>query len=191
MSARAPFRWSQLESSDDYRGFLNNLRASGCPENIVRAIALQDVQAAFAFQRRALHLAETETGPWSHQAELALANHLLGYPAAPAPGAARSPTLEGTARRQPPAKAPELPLVLQPVEEQEFPLTEEERRAVEHLQQRFLDELGGTNQDPADPAYLQRWQKAEREANDALRGVLGGQKYFLRSAQAAAAAVAQ
>jgi hypothetical protein len=181
----APFRWSQLESSDDYRVFLTNLRAIGCPENIVRAIALEDVQEVFAFKRRALHLTETETGPWSHPAELALANRLLGYPAAPATVAAQSPAPESVPRLPPPQRAPEMPLVLAPVDEQKLPLTDEQKQVMAQLQQRFLDEIGGPDQDPNDPAYLQRWQKAQTEVNDTLRGLLGSKFFVQLQVQAA------
>lgn len=44
-----PFDWSRIESSD-YRQDVANLRAMGCPEEIVREMLVADVQRHFAAQ---------------------------------------------------------------------------------------------------------------------------------------------
>lgn len=47
---RPHFDWQQVESSD-YRTYIKNLRAIGCPEQTVRDIVLADVTQAFAAKR--------------------------------------------------------------------------------------------------------------------------------------------
>jgi len=44
------FRWSEIES-DDYRKYIANLRAVGCPENTIKDIILTDVMKLFAARR--------------------------------------------------------------------------------------------------------------------------------------------
>jgi hypothetical protein len=48
-----PFRWAQVESSD-YRVYLANLRALGCPEQTVRDIIIADVNDLFNGRVKAL-----------------------------------------------------------------------------------------------------------------------------------------
>ncbi len=50
------FRWSQLEATNDYRHYVSNLRASGCPEATVQDIVRGDAKRAFAFKRHQLGL---------------------------------------------------------------------------------------------------------------------------------------
>jgi hypothetical protein len=51
-----------------------------------------------------------------------------------------------------------------------------ELAVMDELRQEFRDELG-TNQDPADPAYRQRWQAAQRKSDEMLEGLLGSEFY--------------
>jgi hypothetical protein len=186
-----PFRWSQLESTNDYKVYVANLRAVGCPEKIIRAIVQMDVGGAFDFKRAQLHLDGSETGPWSQQAETELVASLLGeQPAAaePAPAQAARQNPRPWPGRQPPLS---LPLVLQPVDETALQLTDAQKQVIGQLQQQFSDEIGGTNQDPNDPAYLARWQAAQPRIDAALRGLLGTKffvNYRLEAANAANAA---
>lgn len=48
-----PFHWSDIESTD-YRQYIANLRAVGCPEQIIRDIILADVNQLFAARVRAV-----------------------------------------------------------------------------------------------------------------------------------------
>jgi hypothetical protein len=50
LTNRPHFDWQQVESAD-YRTYLNNLRAIGCPEQTVRDIVTADVTQAFAARR--------------------------------------------------------------------------------------------------------------------------------------------
>jgi hypothetical protein len=75
-----PFRWKQLDSRNDYRLFIANLRGAGCPENTVADIVMGNVNRAFAWQRAKLKIDDSRNGPWSQASEIALINELLGKP---------------------------------------------------------------------------------------------------------------
>lgn len=66
-----------------------------------------------------------------------------------------------------------LPLVFQNVNLPKLNLDNQQIQAINDLRQSFVDKIGGLNQDPHDPSYLDRWQKAQPEADDMLRGMLG------------------
>ena len=46
-------------------------------------------------------------------------------------------------------------------------------QSIQDLRQTFLDEIGGPDQDPNDPDYLQRWLKAQNDVDQLLQGMLG------------------
>lgn len=48
-----PFNWQQVES-EDYKTFIANLRAIGCPEETIRDIVIADVDKLFAARERAV-----------------------------------------------------------------------------------------------------------------------------------------
>lgn len=74
----APFRWQQLESRTDYRKYLANLRAVGCPESTIEDIVRGDADRAFTWERQQLALGSSGTGPWSQFREEQLVSSLLG-----------------------------------------------------------------------------------------------------------------
>ena len=76
-----PFRWSQLKSGHDYRRFIANLRASGCPESTIRDIVQGNVSRGFAWERSRLGIDDSTDGPWSKTSEIALVADLLQMPA--------------------------------------------------------------------------------------------------------------
>lgn len=75
-----PFRWSQLKSGHDYRRFIGNLRASGCPESTVRDIVQGNVSRGFAWERSRLGIDDFTDGPWSKASEMAFIADLLQTP---------------------------------------------------------------------------------------------------------------
>jgi len=91
--ASKPFRWSQLESTKDYRIYVANLRAIGCPETTIADIVRGDAERAFSWERSQLALDGSGVGPWSRQAEEQLVASLLGGqpPAAETVALAQSP----------------------------------------------------------------------------------------------------
>lgn len=61
--ARSDFRWSQLES-EDYRTYIERLRAIGCPEQTIRDIIIADVDKLLAPQVSAASLHPRELKYW-------------------------------------------------------------------------------------------------------------------------------
>ncbi|HZI32866.1 MAG TPA: hypothetical protein VFF11_11030 [Candidatus Binatia bacterium] len=197
------FRWRQLESTNDYRRYVANLRASGCPEATIEDIVSGDAGRAFAFERNQLGLDEAGTGPWSRYREQQLVASLLGKGAAdptlavgeatkineaePEQPARQGQPIQSSPAQTLPAKQP-LPVQrsLQPV----YPLAFREvnlaslgsgavqKAAIAQVQQQFVNDIGGPNQNPSDPAYLAKWQSAQVRADDTLRGLLGNQAYM-------------
>lgn len=189
----APFRWSQLESKD-YHDYVKNLRAIRCPEPTVRAIVVADVRAAFESRVRALEqkLADLNNGSWQTQLshykdEAELKAELERLPDEEAAevadmlGLAPSRTTTEVARDNRPVRQAQpisAPLVFQLADVSTLHLSDEEEQTVENIRQSFLEDIGGTNQDPADPAYQARWQKAQPAADSQLKAMLGVNGYL-------------
>jgi hypothetical protein len=76
------------------------------------------------------------------------------------------------------------PLVFQTVDPQAFKISPEQQAILDRLQQNFLDQIGGANQDPNDPQYLARWKEAQPLINEQLKAQLG-QDFFLKYQTAA------
>jgi len=63
--------------------------------------------------------------------------------------------------------------VFQEVDLSQLNLNTDQLQAIEDLRQRFLDEIGGLNQDPKDAGYRERWDKSQQQIDDDLRGMIG------------------
>lgn len=74
-----------------------------------------------------------------------------------------------------------MPLVFQEFDRQMWNLTDEQAAAIEQLRNQFVEDVGGINQDPTDPGYLEKWQKAQPAADALLWFKLG--KDFFQQAQ--------
>ncbi len=57
ISSTPPFYWSQIESAD-YRHYIANLRAVGCPEQVVRDLIMADLNQVFASRFAAIYKPE-------------------------------------------------------------------------------------------------------------------------------------
>lgn len=209
----APFNWKQLYAPD-YRDYVRNLRAVGCPEATVRAIVAADVYAAYSVRANEIEkeLSDFENSSWTNQiaafreetamkdelrgmpdAEAAEIADLLGLKPAPVQVAAAAETAAQPSRRvhvSPHITPVSQPLVLQDVDLSALNLTEDQKQAIANLRQNFLQQIGGANQDPNDPAYLARWQQAQPAADDLLKAYLGGDAYTEYGVLAAQKAVA-
>ena len=75
-------------------------------------------------------------------------------------------------RQEPPATI-SLPLVFHEVDPSVLTLNPQQAQVVNDLRQKFIAEVGGPNQDPNDPAYSQRWQASQPQADLDLRGMIG------------------
>jgi hypothetical protein len=183
-----PFRWSQLEATNDYRSYVANLRAVGCPEPTIRAIVTADFAAAISFEKHHLELAGKSTSQFSPETTKQAVASVLGETAGSshAEETATPATAITTAHTQlssvRPAGQPvfhaSYPVVFQNAALNDSSLMENQKAAVRQLQQQFVDAIGSANQDPADPVYTARWQTAQQDADDALRAQLGNQAYL-------------
>jgi hypothetical protein len=75
--------------------------------------------------------------------------------------------------RQAPPAAISLPLVFQDIDPSVLSLNAQQAQVVDDLRQKFIEAVGGPNQDPSDPAYSQRWQASQPQADLDLRGMIG------------------
>jgi hypothetical protein len=159
----APFRWSQLMSTNGYRTFVANLRAAGCPKSTVEDIVRGDTERAFSWERRRLGIDGNQPGYWSSQVQTQMVAYFLGQAPLPITDAAGDIQPAGAAT----------PLVLQNVDLSTFKLNDAETQAIANIREDFLNNIGGANQDASDPAYLARWQKAQFQADTTLHSILG------------------
>jgi len=136
-----PFRWSQLEPTNDYEAYVANLRASGCPEATVEDIVRGDAQRAFSAMRRQLRVSALDAGPWSALSQLQTVAGLLGRtpPAAAFPGSATPVPSALAAFLQ---NADFTPIGLDARQQEEFA----------GLRQALLDQISRPSPPPAHPA---------------------------------------
>jgi len=180
------FHWSQIESAD-YRTYVANLRGVGCPEQTIRDIIVADVKALYASRRQPLEqqlatsngtsgmAAQRELQELSKQEAPMIAALLAPPPSAASPGTRleSGAPVSGFLRQASP-NVVSLPLAFQEVAPSpELKLNSEQTRIVNDLRERFIAEVGGPNQDPSDPAYLERWQATQPAVDLDLRGMLG------------------
>ena len=202
-----PFRWSQL-AANDYYVFVKNLRAIGCPELTLRAIVTADADALYEKYRHELEqkLSNLDHGSLSGQLaslkaeqtikaqlqqlpsqETLLIANLLGLQPAPdqMTAAASAPAAQDQGGQSKEEKPVTMPFVFLNVDPAALNLNEEQVQAIADLRQNFVEQIGGTNQNPDDPAYLARWRQAEPLADNMLRLTLGNDGYmkFTLSAQ--------
>ena len=77
------------------------------------------------------------------------------------------------AARQAPSAAISLPLVFHEIDPSVVNLNAQQTQVVNDLRQQFIQDVGGPNQDPNDPAYSQRWLASQPQADLDLCGMLG------------------
>jgi hypothetical protein len=176
-----PFRWSQLESAA-YPAYIANLRAIGCPEQTLRDIITADVGSLYAQKRRELGMRNdpATVGHWSRQEEAEVINTLLGTAQSDltlqANADAASPPQDRENSEIGPVKA-SLPLAFANVDTNTLELGETQQAVIDAMRRRFVDEIGGTDQDPNDPQYAERWQQAQPEIDARLKVMLGYETY--------------
>ncbi len=178
----APFRWSQLESTN-YGTYIANLRSIDCPEQTIADIITADVRALYSGKRRELQEryrtngAQTPEAEWGLQClrndEASLLWALLAAPVTPDTG--------GSSETGVPARVADalvsVPLVWRQVDLSALGLNASQFQAIADLRERFIGEIGGANQDPNDPAYRERWIKAQPQTDRLLQGVIGLRAY--------------
>ncbi|XHR29298.1 MAG: hypothetical protein ACFUZC_01795 [Chthoniobacteraceae bacterium] len=190
-----PFQWSSLES-EDYSTYIASLRKIGCPEQTIFDIISADLESLYTQRQTELsaqHLnsAELRKALESLRVEkVTLLNELLGRAVAAAATAQPSPLPMSSPQLMPPAEPSgadssqnvagnaSVPLIFQPLKGDELKLTASQSALLEKLRQNFLEEIGGPNQSPNDPRYLEKWQNAAAAADQRVRSLLGSQFYI-------------
>lgn len=193
-----PFRWEQLESSD-YRVYIANLRQVGCPEQTIRDLITAEIEAAYGPRRAQLtNQIASNTNPLmrsviqdeleKHLAELrseesAVIATLLGI------GSSNqiATTPLRPARHKPNSSVVTMPLVMREIDLSSMKLSGGQLEAITELRQSFVDAVGGSNQDSNDPAYRERWLKAQPEIDEMLKAAIGISAYQEIQAQASGA----
>jgi hypothetical protein len=174
-----PFQWKQLESMDNYREYVAKLRAAGCPEPTVEDIVRGDVGRIFSLKRRELNLDGSSAGPWSRQREAIAIAGLLGQAMSPDDLSVQPAPRPASQHDTAPAT---YPLAFENVNLDALGLKPAGKEAVQdaiaQIREQFIERIGGTNQDVSDPAYLERWRKAQPDMDSALRGTLGDQAFL-------------
>jgi hypothetical protein len=186
-----PFHWSQLESTN-YRIYVANLRRIGCPEPTIRDIITADVHTLYApkFQRLESQKTAPATARLGDQLlaqgvetelirlrneEDSVISSALDTQATAGQTVAASVRPQRSFRGRAQDGTVSMPLVFQDVDSTVVKPDSRQREIISDLRAKFQEEIGGPNQDPNDPAYSERWKAAQRNSDDMLAGMLGGQ----------------
>jgi hypothetical protein len=187
------FQWNQLESPD-YRAYIANLRAVGCPKQTIRDIITADVDSLYAARRQRL-AAQVPDGPplvranaqqaldsklnTLYDEEASVLTALLSSPQDPAQQTVADNTVAParTQRDQSQDNAISVPLVFQQLDPAALKLNDAQLNDLAYLRQKFQEDVGGPDQNPNDPAYLKRWQAAQPQNDRMLRAMLGNRVY--------------
>jgi hypothetical protein len=190
-----PFHWRRLESTD-YRTYIANLRGIECPEQTIRDIITADVDAAIFAPRRHQLKQDQKSGLDATLQELnndesALIASLLGTQPAAGDVATDAPPRSRSLRSRMKETPIAMPVAFQDPNLAGLKLNESQLQAIAEMRKSFLDQVGGPNQDTNDPAYRERWQKAQPIINDELEAVLGRAAYQELQFEAQSAALSQ
>jgi hypothetical protein len=171
------FRWSQLESTD-YRQYINNLRAIGCPRQTIRDIITADVHSLYAARGE-------QSGHEPLQAQIRAAkllalraeeNSVLLALLGPQPAGDISESARAT-RAQAQNNNVSIPLAYRPIDFSALNLNEDQLESVQYLRNAFQRELRDPGYDRSSPEYARQWQSAQAQSDLMLRGMLGTKLY--------------
>jgi hypothetical protein len=182
------FRWAEVESSD-YHVYINNLRGIGCPEQTIWDIITADLHALYGVRRQKIETAlaagasgraratlQGELQSLSEEENEALSELFGSEPkiAVQEVNQEDGQPKNDSAERESPVS---MPLAFANVDVSSLNLDESQKQVIGSLRRRFLSEIGGPDQDPNDPAYLERWQKAQPKLDEMMRGMIGINAY--------------
>jgi hypothetical protein len=182
------FNWSQVESTN-YETYVANLRSIGCPQQTIRDILTADIDTAYIPRREQIERGVIGSLAARQQADTQLAQ--LRFEEAWVLSTLLGETT--TAPQSPPNARPMvpaarniravMPLAFVDLDTSTLPLDQQQVAIVDQVRLGFEQELGA--QDPNDPAYRQRWDIAQHNADDRLRGMLGSKVFIQYQRQAA------
>ena len=194
------FHWSQLTAGKDYRLFIANLRAIGCPEATIEEIVRGDTERTFAWERSQLALDGSGDGPWSRQKERQLVASLLALPESAEAGSAAEnsvyvdegerSTTASTASQNAQIGTSRYPLFLQDVNWSALGFSASEQAAIGQVRQQYLTQMSrpdaipgsAAKQDPesanssSNPA-ADNGSPANSDPDEQLQALLGAQGY--------------
>lgn len=166
--------WADLADADT-AAFARNLRAIGCPEETIQRIMTRGARAAYTPPPEIAAAAAPVAPVLSSTAVVPATVQPI---ATPAPYVTAAPYVAPDAVIVAPAGPVPLPVAFQPLP-QDARMTNAQRAQLNALQEQFIQDIGGTNQDPNSPYYLNRWREAQRKCDAAFKAVFG-QGDFMR-----------
>jgi len=92
-------------------------------------------------------------------------------------------TMQTSTLEQAPVPQARLPLVFNQLPPAVAAANPQMANAIQALQQSFVDAIGGPNQNPADPAYYQRWTAAQAKIDAQYRLLVGNQAFLVEQMQ--------
>jgi len=191
-----PFAWSQVEAAD-YPTYISNLRAIHCPEQTIRDIIVADVESLYLHKRQELQAQRPQSGADAgflrealdklRQEQSNLIITLFGLKPESASSIAQDtaqPTADpnsSNASASTAAEPLEIPAVL--ADPAPLNLDEQQQAQMAALRRSFIEAIGGTSQNPDDPGYLHRWQKAQAVFDERFRAIFGQDAYYQQQKQ--------
>ena len=174
---KTEFRWSQVESTD-YRQYVNNLKAIGCPQQTIRDIITADVHSLYVARGEQLDrqpMAAQIRGEKFRalrEEENSVIAALLGFQSE---AQNASENFQSAHAAQPNAQTNNvlIPRAFRPTDLSALNLNEDQLESIQYLRSAFQQELGGSTHDRSSPEYLKQWQSAQAQNDLMLRGMLG------------------
>jgi hypothetical protein len=167
--------WADL-SDPNTATFARNLRAIGCPEETIQRIMTRGDRVVPAPSPEVA----APVAPVAPVLPSVAATTVSAQPlATPAPVVAAAPYAAPDAVIVAPAGHVPLPVAFQSLP-QDVRMTDAQRAQLNALQEQFIADIGGTNQDPNSPYYLAQWREAQRKCDAALKAIFGEGDFIRR-----------
>jgi hypothetical protein len=176
------FRWSQVESPD-YRQYIDNLKAIGCPQQTVRDIITADVHSLYVARGGRLNReplsAQVRTDKFQalRDEENSVLAALLGPAPDPQPTRGKDDFQAAHAAQTQAQSNVSIPLAFRQTDFSALNLSQEQFESVQYLRDAFQRELRDSDNERRSPEYLKQWQSAQAQNNLMLRGMLGTKLY--------------
>jgi hypothetical protein len=174
---KTEFRWSRIESAD-YRQYINNLKAIGCPQQTIRDIITADVHSLYVARGEQLGRQpmaakiRSEKFQALREEENSVLAALLGFQSD-----AQNTSESFQSARATQANAQNnnvsVPLAFRPTDLSALNLNEDQLESIQYLRSAFQRELRDSDHDRTSPEYLKQCQSAQAQNDLMLRGMLG------------------
>jgi hypothetical protein len=189
------------EQSEEFTAYVSSLRASGVPESKVRELVSSKVAARYDEKQRTIESRPATTDaarrekqrlldelPRVQQAVVAqLLNERISItpPANPAlrvenplPVTLNQATVAGPAKVATATAVPPLDPAVLVSPDPATPMSELQVAEWQRLEQDFIEQIGGPNQNPRDPKYRERWQTAQEISDEMFRQKFGTEAFL-------------